>query len=135
MDDGIEPTSGRVLVVDDSEFTGELLACTLGDHGWDVAVATTGEAALVLAEELRPDVVVCDFHMPGMDGLEVARRLAKLDATLPIVMLTAADEADLGADRGRVFDIIQKSADPGPLLDTVGRAAAHARLARERLLS
>jgi CheY-like chemotaxis protein len=65
----------RVLVVDDVADTADMLAMLVEMEGHDVQVARSGPAALELAAACRPDVVLLDLGMPGMDGYEVARRL------------------------------------------------------------
>jgi two-component system response regulator MprA len=95
----------RLLVVDDDPAVASLLKRGLSYEGHAVAVAASGEEALALAREQPPDLVILDIMMPGMDGLEVCRRLRQVDGALPILLLTAKDEPtdqiaglDSGAD-------------------------------------
>jgi two-component system phosphate regulon response regulator PhoB len=87
-----------VLVVDDERDILELVKYNLDKEGYQVTVVTTGEDALAAARTKLPDIVILDLMLPGVDGLEVCRRL-KADPktrTIPIVMLTAkGDEADV----------------------------------------
>src|SRR6187399_3217792 len=71
------PAAGkrRVLVVDDEQDLVELISYNLGRNGFDVLTATNGPDALALAEREVPDLVVLDLMLPGLDGMEVARRL------------------------------------------------------------
>jgi DNA-binding response OmpR family regulator len=87
--------SGRsILVVEDEEAIAEAVRVRLASEGFDVRVAGDGPEALRLAGEERPDLVVLDLMLPGMDGLEVCRELQR-EAWVPVLMLTArADEAD-----------------------------------------
>ena len=89
-----------VLVVDDELDILELVKYNLDKEGYQVTVVESGEAALLAARLKMPDVVVLDLMLPGVDGLEVCRRL-KNDAktrSIPIVMLTAkGSEADIVA--------------------------------------
>src|ERR1700736_50326 len=94
----------RILVVDDDPMVATTVQRVLRPEGYEVDVALGGEAALEQARANRPDLVVLDLMMPGIDGLEVCRRL-RAGGTLPILMLTArsgtADRVrglDLGAD-------------------------------------
>ena len=94
----------RVLVVDDDPNVGEVVATYLEREGCTVEVRTDGESGLAAALADPPDLVVLDLMLPGIDGLEVCRRLQAL-APVPVVMLTArGDETDrivgleLGAD-------------------------------------
>jgi two-component system phosphate regulon response regulator PhoB len=84
----------RVLVVDDEEDILELISFNLGREGFQVTCAATGEEALKKAASVSPDIMLLDIMLPGIDGLEVARRLKADRSTqhIPIVMLTAKGE-------------------------------------------
>jgi two-component system phosphate regulon response regulator PhoB len=87
-----------VLVVDDERDILELVKYNLDREGYHVTVVATGEDALAAARTKTPDIVVLDLMLPGVDGLEVCRRLKGDPKTrnIPIVMLTAkGDEADV----------------------------------------
>ena len=95
----------HVLVVDDDEEIRSLLRRGLAREGFQVFLAADGEQAIRLAAEQPVDLVVLDVLMPGLDGLEVCRRLRAADERLPIVMLTARDAVpdrvaglEMGAD-------------------------------------
>jgi two-component system alkaline phosphatase synthesis response regulator PhoP len=97
-------TGKRVLVVDDDKKTVELVKLYLTRDGYRVIIAYDGNEALRLAREKRPDLIVLDLMLPGIDGLEVCRTL-RSESDVPIIMLTArvSDEdkligLDLGAD-------------------------------------
>jgi two-component system OmpR family response regulator len=81
----------RLLVVDDEPNIVELLSASLRFAGFDVATAAGGIEALQTARTFRPDLVVLDVMMPGLDGFAVARRLRESGARVPIVFLTARD--------------------------------------------
>ncbi|HEY0359106.1 MAG TPA: response regulator transcription factor [Mycobacteriales bacterium] len=81
----------RLLVVDDEPNIVELLSASLRFAGFAVATAANGPAAVEAAATFRPDLVVLDVMMPGMDGFAVARRLRESGARVPIVFLTARD--------------------------------------------
>jgi DNA-binding response OmpR family regulator len=101
----MEHTAGRsILVVDDETAITDLLEYNLVRDGYSVAVAHDGHEALRLALKLRPDLIILDLMLPGLDGLDVCRTLRR-ESEVPIVMLTArVDEVDrvvgleLGAD-------------------------------------
>ena len=81
----------RILVVDDDPAVSSLLRRSLAYEGYRVDTAASGAEALRLAMERPPALVVLDIMMPGMDGLEVCRRLREADSSLPILLLTAKD--------------------------------------------
>jgi two-component system, OmpR family, phosphate regulon response regulator PhoB len=87
----------KILLVEDDANLVELVRYNLDKEGFDIVSTPDGEEALVLAEEERPDLVVLDWMIANLSGIEVCRRLRRAPATanLPIVMLTArGDEAD-----------------------------------------
>jgi two-component system, OmpR family, response regulator MprA len=81
----------RILVVDDDAAVAGVLRRGLGYEGYEVVVAGNGREALDAARERPPDLVILDIMMPGIDGLEVTRRLRAVDEKLPILLLTAKD--------------------------------------------
>lgn len=81
----------RVLVIDDDPAVTSLLKRGLSYERFDVETASDGEEGLALARERYPDLVILDIMMPGLDGLEVLRRLRAADSQLPVLMLTARD--------------------------------------------
>jgi two-component system cell cycle response regulator len=85
--------TGRILVVDDIEANVRLLQAKLQAEYYDVLTAADGAAALELAAREKPDLVLLDVMMPGMDGFEVCRRLKEEPATrhIPVVLVTALD--------------------------------------------
>ncbi len=94
----------KILVVDDEPSIVDVLAYNLTKAGHKPIVARDGEQALRLAHAERPDLVILDLMLPGIDGLEVCRALRK-EGDLPIIMLTAKDEEidrvvglEIGAD-------------------------------------
>jgi two-component system response regulator MprA len=94
----------RILIIEDDEEILRVLKRVLTYEGYTVDTALTGQVGLTLAREQMPDLIVLDWMLPKMDGLEVCRRLQKL-GNQPIVMLTAKDTTqdrveglDAGAD-------------------------------------
>jgi two-component system response regulator MprA len=93
----------RILVVEDEESISDYLRRALAFEGYEVAVALEGADALRLALDNPPDLVVLDLMLPGMDGLEVCRRLRHGDETLPILILSARGSVHdrvIGLDTG-----------------------------------
>jgi two-component system OmpR family response regulator len=115
-------TSLKVLVVDDDPTVRDVLRIMLGFEGCQVVDAPDGESALVMFAAIRPDVVILDVAMPGMDGVEVCRQLKTRPHPPRVVMLTARvhpeDERralDAGADA-----YIRKPFSPLEVLELVG---------------
>ncbi len=81
----------RILVIDDDPAVTSLLKRGLSYEGYAVDTAESGERGLALARERPPDLVILDIMMPGIDGLEVTRRLRAAGDPLPILLLTARD--------------------------------------------
>jgi DNA-binding response OmpR family regulator len=98
------PNVARILVVDDEPKIVQLVRDYLERAGFAVSTARDGNEALMRAHSERPDLIVLDLGLPGLDGLEVTRRLRR-DSGVPIIMLTARHEEtdkvvglELGAD-------------------------------------
>ena len=85
--------SPRILVVDDQRANAEMMAGVLKARGYEVLTALDGASALEHVRAARPDIVVSDILMPGMDGYEMCRRLRADSATalLPVVLVTSLD--------------------------------------------
>lgn len=97
--------SATILVVDDDEPIRRMLERTLAAEGYDVTSAADGGSALAAIERAVPDVLVLDVAMPGIDGLDVCRRVRAKGLSVPILLLTARDAVphriaglDAGAD-------------------------------------
>ena len=97
----------KILVVEDEPNQVELIEFNLNSEGYEVVVARDGEEALNLAEEENPDLILLDWMLPKVSGIEVCRQLrrSKMTREIPIVMLTARSEEsdkirglDIGAD-------------------------------------
>ncbi|MCF8036094.1 MAG: sigma-54 dependent transcriptional regulator [Desulfobacteraceae bacterium] len=80
--------AGQVLVVDDESEIRELISHLLEREGFSVLIASEGESALKTVRTGKPDVVLSDIKMPGMDGMELLKSLQKLDPELPVVLIT-----------------------------------------------
>jgi DNA-binding response OmpR family regulator len=107
----------RILVVDDDRNIVQLVRLYLEKDGYQVSVAYDGEEALNLVRTFRPDLIVLDVMLPGVDGLEICKRL-RWESDVPIIMLTARTTEtdklfglDLGAD-----DYVTKPFSPRELL-------------------
>ena len=92
--------SPRVLVVEDDVEIANALRRSLRLEGYDVRLATDGEAALDESRNFEPDLMVLDLGLPKLDGLEVARRMRSEENDVPILILTARDAVVEGLDAG-----------------------------------
>ena len=127
--------SDLVLIVDDVPDNLALLHDALEESGYTVLVATSGEAALARAAQARPDIVLLDAMMPGMDGFEVARRLKADGATqhIPIVFMTGLTETEhlVAALDAGATDYVTKPIKPKEVLARMNVHLQGARRARQ----
>ena len=110
----------RVLVVDDDPALAEMLTIVLRGEGFDTAVVADGSRALPALRELKPDLVLLDLMLPGMDGIDVCKAI-RAESGVPIVMLTAkSDTVDivLGLESG-ADDYVVKPFKPKELVARV----------------
>jgi two-component system response regulator HydG len=130
--------TNRVLVVDDEPEMCQLISDDLGRRGLDVLTFTSPDAALEALRIEEVGAVVADVRMPGMDGLELCRRVHENDSELPVVVMTAFGslETAVEAIRAGAFDFVTKPVEMDLLAIAVERALKHRRLAeRVRILS
>ena len=84
----------KILVIDDEQSIRELLNTLLHRKGYDVVLAESGKKGLELFRRERPDVMVLDLKMPGMDGLTVLQQVRSLEPKQPVIILTGAGTAE-----------------------------------------
>ncbi len=88
----------KILVVDDSDSACDLIRCFLEKKGYDVYLSRTGEDALAKVRQLKPDVMLLDIILPGIDGMEVLRRVRQFDEEIGIIMVTGVADEMIGRD-------------------------------------
>ncbi len=115
-----ESMKARILVVDDDEALAEMIGIVLRNDGFDPVFCADGAQALEVFRSSKPDLVLLDLMLPGMDGIEVCRQI-RAESDLPIVMLTAkSDTADVvrGLESG-ADDYVPKPFKPAELVARV----------------
>jgi len=116
----------KVLVIDDDDSVHDMLYRLLSREGFQVEIAENGESGLAMAFEQKPDVIVLDVLMPGLDGWDVLTRLKNNPetASIPVVMLTMVDDRSKGYTLG-VTDYIYKPVDREKLVNAVTRCVRY----------
>ena len=120
--------ANRILVVDDEAHIVQVLSFKLRNAGYEVLTAVDGEEGLEIATEEVPDLIITDFQMPYLTGLELCRALADQEVTrnIPVLMLTARgyalDEEDLAITN--IKDVLSKPFSPRTVLNQVRQLLA-----------
>ncbi|MDI7259948.1 MAG: diguanylate cyclase [Thermodesulfobacteriota bacterium] len=116
-------TKGKVLIVDDVSDTLEIIRKLLRYEGYEVFTASTGEEGLEKAEKEKPEVVLMDINLPGIDGNEALRRLKKIDPIQCVIMLTAYATVDsaIQALKEGASDFIKKPFENEHLIHIVNQ--------------
>jgi DNA-binding NtrC family response regulator len=123
----------RILIVDDEARMATVVAQALAHAGYECDTCSSGEAALAALEARAADVVVTDWKMTGMDGVELLRQVRTRRPGLPVILLTAhgSVRSAVAAMREGAFDYVTKPFDNEELRACVGRALELTRLERE----
>ena len=111
----------KILIVDDEESIHLLYREELEDAGYEVHSAMTGDEALEILADLKPDLVVLDINMPGMNGIDALRKIKESSPDLPVILSSAYQEFKQDLSSWASDDFIVKSADMSELLDAVKR--------------
>jgi len=108
---------GRILVVDDETPVREVLDEYFTTQGYTVEAVANGNAALAAIGRARPDLVLLDIRMPGIDGVETLRRIRDLDRDITVIMVTANEDIALARQSVKMgaFDYVAKPIDFGYL--------------------
>jgi CheY-like chemotaxis protein len=120
------PHKSKILLVEDEELVGQLLARVLGESGYAVEEATDGESALQAAHRLDGSLslIVADINMPVMDGLEFARALRMTDRKVPFLFVTARMDPDVLNGIRPPAQVLRKPFTPDEFLEGVTRLLA-----------
>jgi DNA-binding NtrC family response regulator len=129
----MNPNGARVLIVDDDRDISLLLSVLMKREGLTSMVAPDGETALEMVAVSKPGMLLVDVKMPGIDGMEVLKRIKETDPELPVVLITAYAEipASVAAMRAGAFDYLAKPFDHSEVIRVV-RAALAERERRRR---
>ena len=111
----------KILVIDDEENIRLLYKEELEEEGFLVELARSGEEALEKLPLFRPDLITLDIKMPGMDGLEVLKRIREKERDLPIILCSAYGEFKLDFTTWASDAYVMKSADLTELKSTIRR--------------
>ncbi len=116
----------RVLVVDDDESLRLLYTSELTDEGYEVEAVSSGKEALDYLDRSKPDVVILDIKMEGMDGLAVLDEIMKRDKTIPVVLNTAYSNFKSDFSTWSADAYIVKSSDLSELKTTIKQVLGEA---------
>jgi len=125
--------AGNILIVDDEPFNLDLLEQELADRGYAIERANDGAEALQKVESVLPDVILLDYQMPGMNGLEVLKEIRKRGNEVPVIILTAHGtiERAVQAMKEGAYDFITKPFEPDHIALTVEKALEREKLKRD----
>ena len=120
----------KILIVDDEQELAEVLAALMGREGLKPVIAGDGVTALQIVRSESPDVLLVDFRLPGMNGLEVLRQAKELDEDLPVILITAFAEVKGAVDamRAGAHDYLSKPFNHPEVVRVVLRALAEREL-------
>jgi two-component system nitrogen regulation response regulator NtrX len=123
----------RILVIDDEGAIRDSLRMILEYEDYQFVGAASGQEGLALAQRERPDLVLLDIKMPGMDGMEVLRKLHALDETLPVVMISGHGTTATAVDaiRSGAIDFLDKPLSSERVIVTLSNALTQSELRTE----
>ena len=117
----------KILIVDDDKDIVKIVTTMLEGRGWDVSAAYGGHEALDSVNSAKPDIILLDIMMPEMNGIEVLKRIKKIDPEARIIMITAfgdvesyLDSMELGA-----YEYINKPFETDELIDMVKKVSTN----------
>ena len=114
----------KILIIDDDPVVIRLTEGILKKKGFEVFSAKEGSAGLDILQRQKPDIVISDYQMPGMSGIDVLNKIREFDDKIPVIILTAYGDASLTirSMKTGAFDFIEKPINPRELLETVNNA-------------
>ncbi len=123
---------GKVLIIDDDAQLRNSFRKVLSVEGHDPILAASGEAGVEMVKAHAPDLVIVDLRLPGMDGLETFKEINKIEARLPVIIMTAYGAADTAIEGAKLgaYDYILKPFEMPEMLDLINKALETGRIAR-----
>ena len=127
-------SKGKVLIVDDASDTLDIIQKLLSFEGYDVILASTGEEGVKKVEEEKPEVVLMDINLPGIDGTEALKRIREMNPIQSVIMLTAYATVDnaIRALKEGATDFIKKPFENEHLIHIVNQSLEKYRTLKER---
>ncbi len=125
----------KILVIDDEKPTLKMFRLTLMAYGYDVLTAENGQEGLAVFEQERPRIVLTDIKMPGMNGIEVLRRIKQIDSTVEVIVITGHGDMDLAIQALNLdaTDFINKPIQRHLLEQALKNARERSRLVAENI--
>jgi len=126
---------GNLLIVDDERSVRDSLSRWFADEGYEVGAAESAAEALTRLAERKWDIALVDIKMPGMDGIELQRKLKEADPDLTVIIMTgyASVETAVAALKLGAYDYVTKPLDPDDIGNLLRNALAHRRLCKENV--
>src|SRR6266566_4990463 len=123
----------KLLLIEDDASAASALRRVLADEGYDVSMVARGDDALGQAEQGSFDAVITDLKLPGLDGMELVRRLHATKPRLPIILMTAHGTTDtaIEATKRGAYDYLLKPFEMEELIELLARACASSRFMSE----
>jgi DNA-binding response OmpR family regulator len=109
----------KILLVDDEDSIHLLYREELEEQGFEVHSAMSGEDALKILSTLKPNLIILDINMPGMNGIDVLRKIKEMDPTMPVILSSAYQEFKQDLSTWASEDFVVKSADMTELIESV----------------
>ncbi len=125
--------SERILIVDDEAAIREILTLSVTDLGYEAQAAANGEEALALLERYAPDIVLTDIKMPGMDGIELLRRIKERNPDIEVIMISGHGDMELTIQslQYEALDFITKPVRDALLINALKRAVERIAMRRQ----
>jgi len=127
-------SKGKVLIVDDAPDTVEIIKKLLAFEGYEVLTTSTGEEGVKKVEQEKPEIVLLDISLPGIDGNEALRRIRKVDSIVSVIMLTAFATVDnaISALKEGASDFVKKPFENEHLVHLVNQCLEKYQTLREK---